>query len=204
MQIIDLEINRDPLPSLTLNQSQEWSHTRMPQSCDISSADEIPHPIPCHPLKVKPAGNAYVGVQNIKSAAGFFSILPDELVLKILENLGSTSLLQLGSTCKALYAFSRCEELWKTLFVEYASPSGRDLISTVFLFLVEPGPRPWWMSLYPWVFGSWNSHGLSRDQIIRSRGRDLTDTQNLNGNSLVLAAMMIYEIHDLKIILVPS
>lgn len=121
----------------------------MPQSCDIASADEIPHPIPRHPLNFKPTGNAYVGVKNIKSAAGFFSILPDELILKILENLGSTSLLQVGSTCKALYAFSRLEELWKTLYVEYASPSGRGLISTVFLFLVEAGPRPRWMSLYP-------------------------------------------------------
>lgn len=120
----------------------------MSQVCDISSADESPLSVRSHPLKVKPTGNAYVGVTNIKSAAGLFSILPDELILNILENLGPTSLLQLGSTCKALYAFSRLEELWKTLFIEYASPSGRDLISTVFLFLVEPGLRPWWIS-YP-------------------------------------------------------
>lgn len=47
-------------------------------------------------------------------------------------------------------------------------------------------------------------HGLSRNRTIRSRGRDsLTDTQNLNGNLLVLAAMMICEIHDLQIVLVP-
>ncbi len=121
----------------------------MPQPCLSTFADESLVPVPSHPLKVKPAGNAYVGVRNIKSAAGLFSVLPDEIIVNILEYLGPTSLLQLGSTCKALYAFSRLEELWKTLFVEYASPSGRDLISTVFLFLVEPGRRPWWMSLYP-------------------------------------------------------
>ena len=99
--------------------------------------DESPVVVPSHPLNVKPAGNAYVGHKNIKSAAGLFFILPDELIVNILEYLGPSSLLQLGSTCKALYAFSRLEEFWKTLFVEYGSPSGRDLISTAFRCLVE-------------------------------------------------------------------
>ena len=108
----------------------------MSKPCGFPLADESPVAVPSHPLKVRPGGNAYIGEANIKLAAGLFFVLPDELIISILEYLGPTSLLQLGSTCKAMYAFSRLEELWKTLFIEYASPSGRDLISTVFLFFV--------------------------------------------------------------------
>ena len=45
--------------------------------------------------------------------------LPDELIIQVLESLDATSLQCLGSTCKALYAFSRFEDLWKTLCIEY-------------------------------------------------------------------------------------
>ena len=119
-----------------MSQGELVNHKKMSKSCGFAPVDESPVAVLSHPLKVKPAGNAYGGEANIKRAAGLFSILPDELIIIILEDLGPTSLLQLGSTCKAMYAFSRLEELWKTLFVEYASPSGQDLISTVFLFLV--------------------------------------------------------------------
>ena len=74
--------------------------------------------VPLHPLKVKPAGNAYTATENSKSSAGRFSILPDELLIQFLEFLDDTSLLRLGGACKALYAFCSFEDLWKTLFVE--------------------------------------------------------------------------------------
>ena len=45
--------------------------------------------------------------------------LPDELIIQVLESLDGSSLQCLGSTCKALYAFSRFEGLWKTLCIEY-------------------------------------------------------------------------------------
>ena len=79
--------------------------------------------VPPHPLGVKPAGNAYTSSFNIKSATGSFAGLPDEIIVQILEYLDASSLLQLEATCKALYAFARFEDLWKSLFLEYVSIS---------------------------------------------------------------------------------
>lgn len=73
--------------------------------------------IPCHPLGVKPSGNALVATSNLRDAIGTFNILPDELIQLCLECLDSTSLLSLGRTCKALYAFTRSEDLWKAFLV---------------------------------------------------------------------------------------
>ena len=52
-------------------------------------------------------------------AAGLFSVLPDELIIQVLEFLQKVSLLQLGSTCKALYAFCTFDDLWKSLLIGY-------------------------------------------------------------------------------------
>ena len=71
-----------------------------------------------HPLKIKPAGNAYAANGNSKSEAGLLAKLPDELLVQILEYLDATALQRIQCTCRALYAFSRLEDLWKTLFVE--------------------------------------------------------------------------------------
>lgn len=81
-------------------------------------AQGAPVSVPAHPLGIKPAGNAYGAEQNIKAAAGWFTSISDELIIHVLEYLDCLSLLRFGSTCKALYAFSRFEDLWKTLFVE--------------------------------------------------------------------------------------
>lgn len=75
--------------------------------------------VPLHPLGVRPAGNAYTAVKNLKLSAGLFSALPDELIIQVLEVLGHRPLLILGLTCKALYAFCRFDDLWKGLFIEY-------------------------------------------------------------------------------------
>lgn len=77
--------------------------------------------LPSHPLSVKPAGNLYTTNENAKEAAGLFSILPDEIIIKILELLSKKVLLRLGATCKALYAFTALDELWKPLFIGYVS-----------------------------------------------------------------------------------
>jgi len=74
--------------------------------------------VPLHPLGIKPAGNAYVATGNIKSATGLFAILPDELLVQILESLDAGSLRQVELTCKTLYAFARLDDLWKTLCTE--------------------------------------------------------------------------------------
>ena len=85
----------------------------------IDSRDDTPTAIPRHPLGVKPSGNAYTSTENHKIAAGYFYHLPDEIIVSVLEYLDLEALLSLGSTCKALYAFSRLEDLWKTLFILY-------------------------------------------------------------------------------------
>ncbi|KAJ8613188.1 hypothetical protein MRB53_037054 [Persea americana] len=70
-----------------------------------------------HPLGVKPFGNSYDASNNIKSSAGLFARLPDELLLHILESLEPLELLKLGASCKALFAFASFDELWRNLFI---------------------------------------------------------------------------------------
>ena len=85
--------------------------TLMPQSSEAI--------IPCHPWGIKPLGNLYMARHNIKEAAGLFYSIPDELLFQTLEFLEPLPLLQLGATCKALWAFSRHEDLWRTQYVKY-------------------------------------------------------------------------------------
>lgn len=75
--------------------------------------------IPPHPLGIKPSGNVYGSTKSLKSNAGFFLVLPDELLLHLLETLDYISLRLLSYTCKSLHAFSRYEDLWKAFCVEY-------------------------------------------------------------------------------------
>lgn len=88
--------------------------TSSPQEADDADSTAIPS----HPLHVKPAGNAYTATENIKSHSGLFASLPDELLSHFLETLDASLLLRLGATCKALYAFTRADELWRNLFIE--------------------------------------------------------------------------------------
>ena len=73
--------------------------------------------VPPHPLGIKPAGNAYAAEKNIRSAMGLFNTLPEDVLVQLLEFLDAPILRQMGCTCKALYAFTRLEELWKTLLI---------------------------------------------------------------------------------------
>ena len=80
--------------------------------------------LPPHWNRVKPSGQAYLARENIKTAAGPFAMLPDELTIRILEYLDILSILRIGSTCKALWAFSRLDEpLWRSIFIKYAFSS---------------------------------------------------------------------------------
>jgi hypothetical protein len=99
----------------------EYRPSKRPKTVETDSGapeTEAVVAVPTHPLGVKPAGNAYTSAVNSKANAGFFSRLPDELVAHLLESLDARELCVLGATCRALYAFSRSEELWKALFVE--------------------------------------------------------------------------------------
>lgn len=86
-------------------------------SDDDEYTDEIAAAIETHPLHIKPEGNAYTASENIKSRCGVFARLPDELLNLVLESFDHDCLVRLGSTCKALYAFTRLDELWRALFI---------------------------------------------------------------------------------------
>lgn len=79
--------------------------------------DEVDTAIVSHPYNIRPSGNAFTASRDIKAYSGSFAMLPDELLLQLLEYLQAVDLIRLGSTCKALYAFCRAEDLWKTLFI---------------------------------------------------------------------------------------
>ncbi|KHJ32758.1 putative f-box and domain protein [Erysiphe necator] len=80
--------------------------------------------VPKHPLGIRPLGNQYLGSINAKFFAGWFQILPEDLIASLLENLDPISLLTLGSTCTYLHAFCRWDNLWRTIFTE--SQNSRD------------------------------------------------------------------------------
>ena len=102
-----------------MNYLEGSTHSGLPMAIatqSISNYDSVA--VPSHPLGIKPSGNAYTANKNLKSAAGRFSLLPDEVLVQILEYLDAKSLREIECTCKALYAFSRLEDIWKTLCIE--------------------------------------------------------------------------------------
>ncbi len=105
-------------PAPTLPLSRDSNHLNAIQVLDSGFNDHDSVAIPPHPLGIKPAGNAYAANENIKASAGYFAILPDELVIHILEYSDAVVLQQIQRTCKALYAFTRLEDLWKTIYIE--------------------------------------------------------------------------------------
>ncbi|KAL8796728.1 MAG: hypothetical protein Q9195_001118 [Heterodermia aff. obscurata] len=84
----------------------------------LQPEDSVEAVIPCHPLGIKPLGNLYMARRNIKATAGLFYSIPDDLLIQILEFLEPLPLLRLGATCKALWAFSRHEDLWRAQYVK--------------------------------------------------------------------------------------
>ena len=88
-----------------------------------------------HPLGVKPGGNALAAQKNSVGHMGVFGALPDETILVLLEWLDGRSLLNLGASCKTLYAYTTFDQLWKNLFILYAEPPGSPFIPLLFSFL---------------------------------------------------------------------
>lgn len=84
---------------------------------DTSDPEAVAAAVPPHPLAIKPAGNAYTATQNLKAHCGSFARLPDELLNHVFESFDAETLRRLGTTCRALYAFTRLDELWRALFV---------------------------------------------------------------------------------------
>lgn len=74
-----------------------------------------------HPLGVRPRGNALAAHKTFLPNMGVLGGLPDETILMLLEWLDSKSLLNLGASCRALYAYTTSDQLWKDLFILYAN-----------------------------------------------------------------------------------
>ena len=101
----------------TVENGRKDSTEDLDESQFISPIDE--GALPSHPRGVKPLGNLYSSSdRNIKTRSGSFASLPDEVLLYVLEYLEARHLLHLAATCKALYAFTCHDELWKTLLAE--------------------------------------------------------------------------------------
>ena len=71
-----------------------------------------------HPLGVRPAGNALFADRDLRVSIGTFRRLPEELLAMLLAYLKPADLLRLGGTCRALFAYTRNDELWRAHFTE--------------------------------------------------------------------------------------
>jgi hypothetical protein len=108
---------------LLSSRTEDGSDTRPSKRIKTKNAYDEPEEsgdrgIPSHPLQVKPSGNAFSSSINFKNNAGYFGVLPDELILQLFEQLSALELLRLGSACRFLYAFTQSDEIWRALFVE--------------------------------------------------------------------------------------
>lgn len=112
-------ILENPSIGIACAESRPSKKIKISAAANFAMDDEdVAAAVPSHPLGVKPAGNAYTASENIKSHCGLFARLPDELLSHIFESFEADVLLRLGSTCRALYAFTRLDELWRALFVK--------------------------------------------------------------------------------------
>lgn len=136
----------------TLSQAATICETYSQKRVDSSSSDGqdgVSKPelaFKAHPLGVKPSGNSLAASENSVSNMGLFGGLSDETVLILLEWLDSKSLLRVGASCRGLYAYSTCDQLWKDLFIMYADFLFLTLSSPNF-FVSCPAPPPYLISL---------------------------------------------------------
>ena len=123
------------MPSATLDSFHSGTAGNESKASDHEAlrSDSIPR----HPLRVKPLGNQYLtDVPNARCSIGLWAVLPDEVLMIVLEQFGQRELLRLGSTCRFLYAFCHSEELWKALFLSYASQAD-DLFTSIWNFVID-------------------------------------------------------------------
>jgi Cupin-like domain/F-box-like len=83
---------------------------------DSELSHSQPHVQP-HPLGIRPSGNALTGSYNARDNIGTFVLLPDEVILTVLEWLEYADLLRLGRSSRAFFAFTANDELWKELVI---------------------------------------------------------------------------------------
>lgn len=118
-----MTLSRASLNGSDHDTSQPYSRPVKRAKTDLAASDAVNteengYLVRRHPLGVRPSGNAFTSPINLKANCGMFRTLPDEMIVDFLERLQVPHLLRLGSTCKALHAFTRNEELWRALFIE--------------------------------------------------------------------------------------
>lgn len=75
--------------------------------------------IPPHPLGIKPLGNKYLSDgDDARRFLGALQVLPDEMLMQLLEFLDDRTLRRFGYTCRFLFACSVSDDIWKTIFLE--------------------------------------------------------------------------------------
>lgn len=105
-----------PLPS---GGPEAAGHRTSGMADSVSDDVAAQSPIPPHPLGVKPLGNQYFSTgRSARGSLGSLRVLPDEVLMSLLEYLDEVSLRVLGCSCKFLFAFCFSEELWKAIFLE--------------------------------------------------------------------------------------
>ncbi|KAK4152417.1 hypothetical protein C8A00DRAFT_16262 [Chaetomidium leptoderma] len=99
------------------DRSQPLSHSKAGNSNhDDSSLDSS---IPSHPLGIKPLGNKYFSSgEDARMLLGTLQVLPDEMLMQLLEYLDPRALRLFGYTCKFLFACCVVDDIWKTIFLE--------------------------------------------------------------------------------------
>lgn len=89
--------------------------------CPEHLNEELTHSetqIQAHPLGVRPSGNALNSSSaHARDCIGTLGTLPDEVILVFLEWLEDLDLLRLGRTCRAFFAFTSSDDLWKALLL---------------------------------------------------------------------------------------
>lgn len=186
--------------ALALPQLQASSHPNAVQAVDsgLNSFDSLA--TPQHPLGIKPAGNEYLADANIKGSAGYFATLPDELIVQVLEFVDAVALRQLQHTCKALFAFTRLEDLWKMLCVEYVGT----IQSQVRLFSANLANAFWLYSTILLSFVSLNDMSHESGQRIVSARRRLLQRSTIIPSLLHLTYRApVFPLH-LQIIVYPE
>ena len=95
--------------------------TVLPYCYPINVVDEAngTPTIPPHPLGIKPLGNKYLwDGPDARKCLGVLQVLPDEVIMQILEVLDPKTLRLLGYTCRFLFACCMSDDLWKAALLE--------------------------------------------------------------------------------------
>jgi hypothetical protein len=106
-----------------MNTTQTQVHTlegEVPgsQKCfDEATSQDNGSQVKRHPLGVKPSGNALTSSHDASTFMGLFGRLPDALLMTVLENFDQQLLVNLGGTCRGLYAYCSHDQLWRELAI---------------------------------------------------------------------------------------